>query len=31
VYFVTEQQRMGAKRTLALVELASSFDVGDHR
>ena len=27
VYFVTEQQRVAAKRTLALVELASSFDV----
>jgi small subunit ribosomal protein S9 len=26
-YFVTEQQRVSAKRTLALVELASSFDV----
>jgi|SRR5579863_1469692 len=27
VYFVTEQQRASAKRTLALAELASSFDV----
>ena len=27
VYFVTEQQRVAAKRTLALVELASNFDV----
>ena len=27
VYFVTEQQRVAAKRTLALAELASSFDV----
>jgi small subunit ribosomal protein S9 len=27
VYFVTEQQRVAAKRTLALVELASTFDV----
>ena len=27
VYFVTEQQRASAKRTLALVELAASFDV----
>ena len=27
VYFVTEQQRVAAKRTLALVELAGSFDV----
>jgi small subunit ribosomal protein S9 len=26
-YFVTEQQRVAAKRTLALVELAASFDV----
>src|SRR5579871_1876242 len=26
-YFVTEQQRGSAKRTLALVELAASFDV----
>jgi small subunit ribosomal protein S9 len=26
-YFVTEQQRVSAKRTLALVELASTFDV----
>ncbi|HET7104398.1 MAG TPA: 30S ribosomal protein S9 [Terracidiphilus sp.] len=26
-YFVTEQQRASAKRTLALAELASSFDV----
>ena len=26
-YFVTEQQRVSAKRTLALVELASSFDI----
>lgn len=26
-YFVTEQQRAAAKRTLAVVELASSFDV----
>ena len=26
-YFVTEQQRVSAKRTLALVELATSFDV----
>jgi small subunit ribosomal protein S9 len=27
VYFVTEQQRVSAKRPLALTELASSFDV----
>jgi small subunit ribosomal protein S9 len=27
VYFVTEQQRVTAKRTLAVAELASSFDV----
>ena len=27
VYFVTEQQRASAKRTLALGELAASFDV----
>ena len=27
VYFVTEQQRVAAKRTLALVELAARFDV----
>ena len=27
VYFVTEQQRVSAKRTLALVELSASFDV----
>jgi small subunit ribosomal protein S9 len=27
VYFVTEQQRVAAKRSLALVELSSSFDV----
>ncbi len=26
-YFVTEQQRVSAKRTLALTELAGSFDV----
>src|SRR5208337_2707304 len=26
-YFVTEQQRVAAKRTLALVELSGSFDV----
>jgi small subunit ribosomal protein S9 len=26
-YFVTEQQRASAKRTLAVVELAASFDV----
>jgi small subunit ribosomal protein S9 len=26
-YFVTEQQRVSAKRTLALVELSASFDV----
>jgi small subunit ribosomal protein S9 len=26
-YFVTEQQRVAAKRTLVLVELAGSFDV----
>jgi small subunit ribosomal protein S9 len=26
-YFVTEQQRAAAKKTLAVVELASSFDV----
>ena len=26
-YFVTEQQRVAAKRTLVLVELAASFDV----
>ena len=26
-YFVTEQQRVAAKRTLALVELSASFDV----
>jgi len=26
-YFVTEQQRVSAKRTLALTELAASFDV----
>ena len=26
-YFVTEQQRVAAKRTLAVAELASSFDV----
>src|ERR1700761_6765486 len=26
-YFVTEQQRFSARRSLALVELASSFDV----
>ena len=26
-YFVTEQQRVAAKRTLALAELASTFDV----
>ncbi len=26
-YFVTEQQRVSAKRTLAVAELASSFDV----
>ncbi len=26
-YFVTEQQRAAAKRTLAITELASSFDV----
>ncbi len=26
-YFVTEQQRVAAKRTLAVVELSSSFDV----
>ena len=27
VYFVTEQQRVSAKRTLALTELAATFDV----
>ena len=27
VYFVTEQQRAAAKRTLALVEMSSNFDV----
>lgn len=27
VYFVTEQQRVSAKRSLVLTELASSFDV----
>ena len=27
VYFVTEQQRVAAKKTLQVVELASSFDV----
>ncbi len=27
VYFVTEQQRASAKRTLAVADLASSFDV----
>ncbi|HEU5350983.1 MAG TPA: 30S ribosomal protein S9 [Terracidiphilus sp.] len=27
VYFVTEQQRASAKRSLAVVELAASFDV----
>src|ERR1035437_5134698 len=27
VYFVTEQQRVAAKRTLVLAELAGSFDV----
>jgi small subunit ribosomal protein S9 len=27
VHFVTEQQRVSAKRTLALTELAASFDV----
>jgi small subunit ribosomal protein S9 len=27
VYFVTEQQRVSAKRALALTELSSSFDV----
>jgi small subunit ribosomal protein S9 len=27
VYFVTEQQRVSARRSLALTELASSFDV----
>jgi small subunit ribosomal protein S9 len=27
VYFVTEQQRISAKRPLALVEMASNFDV----
>ena len=26
-YFVTEQQRVSAKRTLALVEMSSNFDV----
>ena len=29
-YFVTEQQRVAAKRTLVVAELASSFDVVDH-
>ena len=27
MYFVTEQQRAAAKRTLALVEMSSNFDV----